>query len=115
DIGAMIDVASAYLFRRHVAGRAHDRAWVGVHFSCGNIGLRDLFCGRLDQLCQAKVENFYVVVFGDEEVVRLEIAMNDAFRMRGRKTACYLNSILGGFARGQWSMIETFPKRLAFQ
>src|ERR1051326_5654603 len=38
DVGAVIDGASANLFRRHVTGRAHDRAWVRVYLARCEIG-----------------------------------------------------------------------------
>ena len=41
----------------------------------------------LRQLCQPKIENLYVAVGGDKQILRLEIAMNDSFSMSSRQAA----------------------------
>ena len=34
------------------------------------------------QLCQSEVQHFGVVMFGDEDIGRLDVAMDDAFAVR---------------------------------
>ena len=79
----------ARLLRRHVRDRAHRRAWTGqVLLRNGYYGR----CGRTPHLrlplrCsylrQSKIQNLGVPALGDKDVGRLDVAMNDALRVRG--------------------------------
>ena len=76
DVCTMVDMLSTHLLRRHVPGRPH-------HYT-GLRGVR-LVHSRQLQLGQAKVQNLYTAVFSDEQVLRLNVAMNDTLFMRRRQ------------------------------
>src|SRR6266545_3889872 len=101
----MIYGTPAHLLGRHLACGAHHGSWIRVDFSSGNISLRHVFAGRLDQFCQAKIENLYAIVFSDKEVVGFEIAVDDSLVMRSGETARYLSCAVDGFARGKRTII----------
>ena len=86
DVRTMIDRATLHLFGRHVADRSQYHAWISVDAASWYFSLR-LAAVRLCEFRNAEVENLYATIFGDEDVVGLEIAMNDSFLMRGRQTA----------------------------
>ena len=69
--------SAADLLRRHVAGRAHhdtrdraDRRSPAASVAC---------------FARSEIENLHDAVSGDEQIVRLEIAVNDAFVVRRRQ------------------------------
>src|SRR6266542_1095280 len=97
----MIYGTPAHLLGRHVACGAHHGSWIRVDFSSSNISLRHVFAGRLDQFCQAKIENLYAIVFSDKEVVGFEISVDDSLVMRSGETARYLSCAVDCFARGR--------------
>ena len=70
----MVDRLSSHLLGRHVACRSHGHA---LHRDGGRKAHDRLF--GLSQLGQSEVEDLDAAVFGDEDVVRLEVAVNDAF------------------------------------
>src|SRR5437660_9072587 len=102
----MIHLTPAYLLRRHVAHRSNHRAGISVYFARGYVGLRDTFSRRLDQFRDPEIKNFDAVVFRDEEVVRFQIAMNDAFLMRRREPVRHLNRVIDRFALRDWAMVK---------
>src|SRR6266545_778068 len=111
----MIYGTPAHLLGRHVACGAHHGSWIRVDFSSSNISLRHVFAGRLDQFCQAKIENLYAIVFSDKEVVGFEIAVDDSLAMRSGETARYLSCAVDGFARGKRAVIQNTPQSLTFE
>jgi len=52
----------------------------------------------LDQFCETEIEDLYVLISGDEEIVGFEIAMDDASRVCGREPAGDLRSVLDRLA-----------------
>ena len=78
DVRTMIDRATLHLFGRHVADRSQYHAWISVDAASWYFSLR-LAAVRLCEFRNAEVENLYATIFGDEDVVGLEIAMNDSF------------------------------------
>jgi hypothetical protein len=59
-----------------------------------------------------KVENLDSVVPGQEDVLGLEIAMNDALVVRGGETGSDLQRVLDGFSRRNRAVGEVLAKRL---
>src|SRR5207248_11334574 len=47
---------------------------------------------RSGYLGQAEIQNLRVASFGDEDVGRLDVAMQNAFRMGGVEGVCYLDA-----------------------
>jgi hypothetical protein len=51
------------------------------------------------QFGQAKIQNFYVAVAGDENIFGLQVAMDDSFVVRGGQAFGDLLRVFRGFAR----------------
>jgi len=66
-------------------------------------------------LGQSEVENLYPTVPGDEDVVGLQIAMDDALVVRCGQTASHLHCVLGHAALRQRTGVHLFTQRLAFK
>src|SRR6185369_15613879 len=68
-----------------------------------------------DQLDQAEVEDLHLAVAGDEDVLRLEVAVNDPFVMRRAEAARDLHGVIGRLARRDRALPQADAQRLAFQ
>jgi hypothetical protein len=66
-------------------------------YVAGRVGWSD--SSRLHQFCQTEVENLGVTVAGDHDVVRLQIAMDDAGPMRFRQATGHLLQVLDQFSQ----------------
>src|SRR5258705_13617949 len=89
----MIHNLPTQLLRRHVTNRPHHYAGIGINTARGNVGLW-LTAFRLRQLCQTKVEYLHPAIFGEEDVVWLQIAVNDALLVCGREALGNLQRIV---------------------
>src|SRR5216684_5388932 len=81
-VGSRIKRLGPDLFWGHVGDRAESCAWAGEMFrieaqSGEDVGGSRGFMGSRD-FCEAKIEDFRVAAFGNEEIGWLEIAVNDA-------------------------------------
>ena len=75
----MIDRSAFDLFGRHVARRSDKSAAAGhAHFR------------GLERSGEAKIGNEHLIVFADQDVVWLEVAMDNAFGMRGVEGVAHL-------------------------
>ena len=85
DVGAGIDVTRFDLLRRHVLGRADDGVCASEQRDCRLLGRRawrrSHAGGRRRQLGESEVEELDALL-GDEDIGRLEIAMDDALAVR---------------------------------
>ena len=82
DVGPSIDGLATCLLGRHVRDGAHDQALFGLELRLELLGG---FCPRnegLEQFGQAEVDDLRVAVFRNKEVVRLDVAVDDAFLVR---------------------------------
>src|SRR5439155_22892727 len=79
-IGARIHLVSARLFWRHVRRRSYH-----------TIGTRQLWACIFDDLRQSEVKDPCIALWSDNDVFRLDIAMNDLVAMCGSKRTRYLN------------------------
>src|SRR5262249_39907895 len=99
---------------RHVANGSHDYAGLGTErrgwyrTPTGGTAL------RARDFSQSEVQNLDPAVFGDEEVFRLQVAVNDAFLVRGGKSLGNLNCVVDRVARRQSSGDQPRAQRLAF-
>ena len=95
NVGARVGGLAAGLLGRHVADRAHHHSSFGAHL------LRGFIAGRIrlraGNLGQAEVENLGAAVVGDEQILRLQVAMHDAFFVRGGKSPGNLLRVLDRF------------------
>jgi hypothetical protein len=71
--------------------------------------------GGGDQLRQPKIQNLHVPVFADEHVLRLQVAMDDAFLMRRSQAARNLAAVIDRFAQRQNPVAHRLPQCLSFQ
>src|SRR5262245_43713198 len=97
----MVDFLPARLLRAHVPRCADDRPVQSGGSSCGcwrNIQSRTPV---RDHLGNAEVEQLHDAAGCDLDVARLEIAMGDAFRMRGLERACDLAGVFERLAEWQ--------------
>ena len=96
NIAAMIGFLAAHLFRRHVAyGTEHHAGTGGTTGWSKRLLIAD---AMLDQLCQAEVQDLHATIFGNKDVLGLQVAMNDVLVMCGSQTACDLRRILNSFS-----------------
>ena len=110
DVGAVVRLETAHLFWRHVPDRAHHDAGRG-----DGLLRRGVRAGRVAfQLGQAEVQNLDAVVMGDENVLRLQVAMDDAFFVRRGQTAGDLNRVVDRLARGDRTVCHPGAKLVAF-
>src|SRR2546428_5749913 len=114
DVRAMIDSLSADLFGRHVTDRADYYTGTGVNASRGNVGLL-LAAISLYELGNSKVQNLHAAIFGDEDVLRLQVAMDDPFLVRSGQTMRNLDRIVDRFALRLRRAAQSFAQRLAFE
>ena len=115
DIGAVIDVGGAHLFRRHIAHSTQHESRFGAaghrrHHRRSSVGPPDT-----NRFGQAEVEDLCAAVVRDEDVLRLQVAMDDAFVMRRRKAACDLDGDVDGTSRGRRSLGQFLSKRFALK
>ena len=81
QVGAGIEFLAAGLFGRHVGDRAYGRSRAGqVLFDRCAFGGGRL---RARQLRQSEVEDFGLTAFRNEDVGRLDVAMDNFFGVRG--------------------------------
>jgi hypothetical protein len=115
QIRALIDRQSTYLLRRHIAdGPEHNarlRRRRQHRGDCARLCRRPI----LRELCQTEVENLDAVIPGDEDVLGLEIAMDDASIVGRGESPRELKRKLDGLASGNRTALHPFPKRLAFE
>ena len=102
DVGALIDGVATNLLRRHVACGAED------HSRRGARAVRE-------QLGDAEVEDFDPAVDGDEDVLRLQIAVHDALLVRCGETVGQLRGAVQRRVRPQGAGGEGPAQRLSVE
>ena len=93
QVGAAVDGLAADLLGRHVADRAEHSSWIGRDDRLGRAALAH-------RLGQTEIENLHLPVTREKQVLGLQIAVDDAFAVRGeRPRAIWLTmsiAFLGG-------------------
>jgi hypothetical protein len=69
----------------------------------------------LRELGETKIQNLDAAVSGNEKILGFEVAMDNAFFMRRRKTMRNLLAVVDCLPLGQGGASHSLPKRLAFQ
>ena len=113
QIRAVVNCFSAELFRRHIAERAKDHPSFGLD----RLGRQRSIVGldRQGQFGQAEIENLHAAISCKENIVRLQIAVNDALLMRCSQAGCYLKGVFDHFASGDRAAAEPVAQRFAFE
>ena len=109
EVAARVDLEAAGLLRRHVARRAHHHP--GVRAKVQPDPVRRPF--RRGELGEPEVEDLHVAVRAHHDVVRLDVAMDEAARMRGRERTGDLDADVDGLARRQRPPLQPLAERLA--
>ena len=68
-----------------------------------------------EEFRQTKIQNLHPPVFGDEKIVGLEVAMNDALAVSGGQAVRDLQRVVRGFTHGQRNAVHLFAQRPAFE
>src|SRR5437899_5775549 len=114
DVRTMIHRVTFDLFRRHVSDCAHYYTRISIDTASWYISLRLAAVG-LRQLGYSEVENLNAAIFGDEDVVGLQIAMNNSLFVSGGQAVRNLTSVVGHAALGQRGAAHSLTQCLAFQ
>ena len=96
-IGAGIELFAPSLLRRHVRDSADRAARVGKAGGARTVVLRDINCLGGHSRCarelgEAEVQNLHLAPLGKENVRRLDVAMDDSFRVCGIDRVRQLNA-----------------------
>ncbi len=113
QVRPLIDLRAANLFRRHVAGGAHDLTGTrhGRRHRCpGGRPTRDL-----GQLGQAEVQDLGVPVGKDEHVVRLEVTVHDPGPVRRRQCLGHLDCQSQRLLERKGSLLQGRGQRVSLQ
>ena len=104
NVGPVVCRLAAHLFGRHIARRAQNRSRVRAACHGRRTGgfYRDFGAGELGQ---AEIKDLDPPVFCDEEIFRLEVAVDDALVMCSGKTARGKSTTLGSGNSGTESKI----------
>ena len=90
-------------------------ALVGGRATCEQRGLGLESGAGLRQLGEAEVEDLHPAVAGDEDVLGLQVAVDDALVVRGGEAAGDLDGVVDGLARRQRRGADARAQRLAFE
>ena len=110
----MIGGQPSNLLGRHVSHRAHHGARLRVAGDRRRAGLFPRG-GPPDVLRQAEIEDLYVAVPGDEEILGLQVPVDDAPLMGGPETLRDLLRVVRGLPLGDWTRFQHLAQRLPLQ
>ena len=90
NVASLITETSTGLFRRNIMHGAHGRGSHGLGRYCS---------------CDAKIRHLHLAIFGDDHVLRLNVAVNDVLFMRRRDALRHLNGNADGLLDLQPSLL----------
>ncbi len=94
----MVRRLAPHLLRRHIARRPHHLPRLSVHLHRRRVRVRIRLRLRSRQFRQTKIQNLHPLVVGDEQIFRLQVAMNDSLFVRCRQSPRHLQPILNRLA-----------------
>ena len=114
DVRAVVGIPSAHLLRRHIAHGSHHHARFGFlrERNGSTVGRCN---GSRDELGQAEVENLGPSILVEEQVLRFQVAMDDASFVRCRQTVRDLHAVVDGLAQRYRPAPEPVAQRFALQ
>lgn len=112
EVGAHVERLAADLLWGHVADRPHHGARIGDGMRDGGGHFR---ARRRHGAGEAEVQDLHVAIGRDEDVLGLEVAMDDAALVSGRKTAGDLHAVLDGATQRQRAGHQSRAEGLAFE
>jgi len=110
----MIGLGAGHLLRRHVTHGAEHGARVGVPRHRGCVGFVLTGCLRFVP-GELEVENLHTTVGGDEDVRRLEVAVNDRHLVCGSEPICDGGPDLGRLPPTQGRAVEPILEGLSVE
>src|SRR5207253_5123385 len=110
DVRSRVNLFSLYLLGRHIPGAAHHPARLSL-VERRTIGVVRL--GR--ELRQAEIENLQSAIAGDEDIFRLDVAMNDSLLMRRSHSSGDLDAVIYRSTTVQWAGAQAGSKRFTFK
>jgi hypothetical protein len=110
DVGARVDRLAAHLLGRHVADRAEDHARLR-----GRLLEDAAVIGFRTQFRDAEIEDLGAAIARQEDVVRLQIAMDDSLLVRRGQSVRDLQRGIDGAPRWQRTAFQPLAQRHAFE
>ena len=111
----MIGRLALHLLGRHVTGRSHDDARLRRRGLGRDPGQWTRARLRTRQLREPEVEDLDAAVFGDEEVLGFQVAMDDPLLVRRREPARDLGRVVEHLAYRDPASGQPLAQRLAFE
>ena len=116
EIGARVEVESARLLRRHVRDRADGRAAVGdVGGGDGDAAVTGRFLIARRKLGEAEIQHLCLASARDEDVCRLDVAVDDAARVGGIQRVGDVNAQFQEVVDGQGPLADAMLQRPAVE
>src|SRR6266446_2274015 len=114
DVGPLVDRRAPRLFRRHITNGSQYRPQIGLNqqqrFVCRYRYLHFLF----GKLRNPKVEHFRVSVRPEHDVLRLDVAMDNAGFVGGGERTRHLDRDVNSFTQLHSTAHQTLKQCLAF-
>ena len=114
QVCACISLKSSRLFRRKIRDRTDEHSRAREILPDGSNPFVSCFQTLRDVFRKAEIENLGVSTFGDENVCRLDVAMDDAFRVRSVKAVGNLDGELEQLIDRQQMRPNQLTERPAF-
>src|SRR5215813_9871336 len=110
----MIRLLSTHLLRRHVTDRAHNHAGISDPFLRGRVLVYAVKMLPVE-FSKTEIEDLHPPVVRDEQVLRLQVTMDDAFGMRGGQSLGDLPRVIDSLSRSDCALFYQFAQLLAFE
>ena len=115
QVGAAVEFLAPGLLRRHIGDGAQGAARTG-EVARGLVAVgRDTWVAAVVELRQPKIQQLRLAVFGDEDIRRLDVAMDDALGMRRIERVGNLNSQVEQEVDRQRLAVDAMLERLPLE
>src|SRR5262249_52851369 len=110
----MIRLLSTHLLRRHVTDRAHNHAGISDPFLRGRVLVYAVKMLPVE-FSKTEIEDLHPPVVRDEQVLRLQVTMDDAFGMRGGQSLGDLPRVIDSLSRSDCALLYQLAQLFAFE